>query len=578
MPHRVYGVSQVEFMNKYLVIAVYIGLILITLPVFWQVRNFDFVNYDDGSYVYENQHVLDGLTWDGVIWAFTTGHAANWHPVTWLSHMLDCQIFGKDPGRMHLVNVVLHLANTLLLFAVLRRMTGSLWPSAFVAAAFAIHPMHVESVAWIAERKDVLSTLFWLLTMAAYTGFVKSPSVFRYTRTLVLFAVGLMAKPMLVTLPFVLLLLDYWPLNRLEATEPLSISGRQSRKVAPPPRRRPVWYRLIIEKVPFFAIAVVSSVITFFVQRSGGAMSISNVFPLKVRLFNASISYFQYIKNMIWPSNLAVYYPHPGSGTPAAKAAVCILLLIGLTVLFLYLAGRRKYLAMGWLWYLGTLLPVIGLIQVGGQAYADRYTYIPFIGLFMMIAWGAAELLSRFPHRKLALSLLAAIVLTPMGLWTHRQVGFWKNDVALFSHATEVTLNNVLAYNNLAGAYLSLGHYPEAIEVLKHVVQTKPNDAQTKNNLSWILATTSDPKLRNPAKAVDLAEKACVLTGHKNEEFLDTLAAAYASADRFDEAVSTAEKALKLAEEAGNENTAQEIKGHLKLFRQGRSYSEQINN
>ncbi|HEG42497.1 MAG TPA: tetratricopeptide repeat protein [Phycisphaerales bacterium] len=565
-------------MNKYLVIAVYIGLILITLLVFWQVRNFDFVHFDDNDYVYENQHVLDGLTWDGVIWAFTSGHASNWHPVTWLSLMLDCQMFGKDPGRMHLVNVFLHLANTLLLFAVLRKMTSSLWPSAFVAAAFAIHPMHVESVAWIAERKDVLSTLFWLLTMAAYAGFVKRPSVFRYTMALVLFAVGLMAKPMLVTLPFVLLLLDYWPLNRLEVTEPLPISGRRRRKATPPPRRRPVWYRLIIEKIPFLALAAVSSVITFFVQRSGGAMSTSDVLPLKGRVGNASISYFQYIKKMVWPSKLAAFYPHPSSDIHAAKAVVCILLLIGLTVLFLYLARRRKYLATGWLWYLGTLLPVIGLIQVGGQAYADRYTYIPFIGLFMMIAWGAAELLARFPHRKFVLGLFAAIILTPMGLYSHRQVGFWKNGVALFSHAIEVTLNNAIAYNGLSLAYFELGNFKEAIEALEHVVQTKPNDALTKNNLSWFLATASDPKLRNPAKAVDLAEKACELAGHKNTAFFDTLAAAYASADRFDEAVSTAEKALKRAEAAGNENLTQEIKGHLKLFRQGRSYSEQINN
>ena len=466
-----------------LVIPVYIGLLVSTLLIFQQVRNFDFVGYDDNDYVNENQHVLDGLTWDGVIWAFTTSHASNWHPVTWLSLMLDCQIFGKDPGWIHLVNVILHLANTLLLFAVLRRMTGSLWPSAFVAAAFAIHPVHVESVAWIAERKDVLSTLFWLLTMAAYAGYVKRPSVFRYSTAIVLFAVGLMAKPMLVTLPFVLLLLDYWPLNRSEPTQHAAVTDRHSRKFAPAGQKRTSWYRLVIEKVPFFALAAVSSVITFIVQRSGGAIGGIDVLPLKGRIFNAAIAYFQYIKMMFCPSKLAIFYPHPLDTIAHVKAAGCILLLIALTGLFLYLARRKKYLATGWLWYLGTLIPVIGLVQVGSQAYADRYTYIPYIGLFIVIAWGIGELLSRLPYRRFSVGFLSAIVLTTLGLYAHRQVGFWNNGITLFSHAIDVTEDNAIAYNSLSAAYGDLGHFQAQMEAAQQAIKIKPKYAEAHNNL-----------------------------------------------------------------------------------------------
>ena len=530
---RVNGLSKIREAKSRLIIPVYIGLLVSTLLVFWQVRNFDFVGYDDGEYVSENQHILDGLTSDGLIWAFTTGHAANWHPVTWLSLMLDCQLFGKDPGRIHLVNVILHLANTLLLFAVLKKMTRSLWPSAFVAAAFAIHPMHVESVAWIAERKDVLGTLFWLLTMAAYAGYVKRPSAFRYAAALLLFALGLMAKPMLVTLPFVLLLLDYWPLNRLETPQSVTMS-------APISQRSTAWYRLVIEKIPFFILAAVSSVITFVVQQTGQAVSEIDVLPLKGRIFNAAIAYFQYINKMFWPSKLAVLYPHPLTAIPAAKAAVCILLLIALTGLFLYFAGKRKYLAAGWLWYLGTLVPVIGLVQVGSQAYADRYTYIPYIGLFIMIAWGVSELLSKMPQRKFVLGLLAAIVLTPLGLCTYRQLGHWNNTLTLFSHAVEVTSNNAIAHNNLSAAHANLGNFHKAVENAQRAITIKPDNPDAHNNLGFAYGGLG----RYP-EAVEALNRAIRIKPDFADPY-NNLGAAYNSLGRHQEAIEALNRAITI--------------------------------
>lgn len=525
---------------KYRVVFICLALAVVTFVAFEQVRNFGFVDFDDGKYVYENQHVLDGLTWDGVIWAFTTSHASNWHPVTWLSLMLDCQIFGNDPGPMHLVNLILHLANTLLLFVILKKMTGSLWPSAFVAALFAIHPMHVESVAWIAERKDVLSTLFWLLTMAAYTGYVKRPSAFRYTASLAMFAVGLMAKPMLVTLPFVLLLLDYWPLNRIEMPQHVTVSRRQKHKSTPVPKQRLTWHSLIIEKIPFFAIAVASSIITFLVQRSGGAVVDIDVFPLKGRLFNAAISYFQYIKKMFWPSKLAFFYPHPSAGIPAAKAAVCILLLVGLTVLFLYLARRKKYLATGWLWYIGTLIPVIGLIQVGAQAYADRYTYVPYIGLFIMIAWGVQELLSKLPHRKFILGLLAVIVLAPLGLYTHRQASYWNNSLSLFLHAVEVTSNNAIAYNNLSAAYADLGRYEESMKASQQAITIKPDYANAYSDLGIAYGG-----LGRYHEAIEALKQAIEIDPDHDEAY-NNFGVVYNSLGRHQDAIEALDQAIKI--------------------------------
>ena len=492
-----------ESAKKSFVIFMYVVLILSTLLVFWQVRNFDFVNYDDDLYVYENQHILNGLTPDGIIWAFTTCYLGYWQPLTWLSLMLDCQLFGSDPGWMHLVNLFLHLANTLLLFAVLRKITGSLWPSAFVAAAFAIHPMHVESVAWIAERKDVLSTLFWLLTLAAYVSYVKRPSIFRYLISLVLFAIGLMAKPMLVTLPFVLLLLDYWPLNRFNS-QPAKTSGRQPHKPAPIHDGLASLYRIIIEKIPFFVLSTVSSVITFLTQHAGGGIVDIKTIPLKDRVGNACLSYAAYMGKMFWPQNLAVHYPFNAVGSITLGQFVpYAFLLVGVSFLVLRFWRTRKYLLVGWFWFVGTLIPVIGLVQVGEQSLADRYTYIPYTGLFIIIAWGLPELLSKWLYRsprcppcqrqhvaagrdvaagKIAFGIAAAMVLTAMGIGTYRQAGYWKNSSALFTHAIEVTQNNYIAHEHLAQELYKQGNPALAIEHYKKALEINPYYAESHNN------------------------------------------------------------------------------------------------
>jgi tetratricopeptide (TPR) repeat protein len=457
------------------IIFVYFALVLSTLLVFWQVRNFDFINYDDNDYVYENPHVLNGLTSDDIIWAFTTGHAANWHPLTWLSLMLDCQLFGTNAGGIHLINLLLHLVNTLLLFAVLKKMTGSLWPSVFVAAAFALHPMHVESVAWIAERKDVLSTLFLLLTLTAYVSYVRRRGLIRYLLTILLFVLGLSAKPMLVTLPFVLLLLDYWPLDRFaapRAVKTAAISDKQR-----------ILYRIIIEKIPFFALAIVSSGITFIVQKNSGAVSDFNIVPLHSRIANAFLSYAKYIGKMFWPQNLAVFYPFDAGRIAFWQVAMCVLLLLVISIFVIRFGRNQKYLPAGWFWFVGTLIPVIGLVQVGGQAYADRYTYIPYIGLFIMIAWGLPKLLSKWPQRKNALGLSMVIALTTLGICAHQQVSYWKNSAGLFTHALKVTQGNYVAHNNLGIVYSRLGRYQDAIEAYKQAIRIKPDYAEAYYNL-----------------------------------------------------------------------------------------------
>jgi Flp pilus assembly protein TadD len=472
-----------EISRKYFVIFVYSALIVGTLLVFWQVRNFDFIIYDDGSYVYQNPHVFNGLSKDSISWAFTSSFIGYWQPLTWLSLMLDCQLFGPDPGLIHLVNVFLHLANTLLLFYVLKKMTGSLWASAFVAAAFAIHPMHVESVAWIAERKDVLSTFFLLLTLTAYTGYAKRPTAFRYLASLVLFAIGLMAKPMLVTLPLVLLLLDYWPLNRFMAHTP--VPGGPEAASAPPAHKQSI-SRCLLEKIPFVVLSVAASVITFLTQEAGGIIYDTNTVPLADRVGNAFLSYVKYLGKLFWPENLAIAYPFDAGGLVFWQVVLSIVLLIVITFPVIRFGRNRKYLTVGWFWFIGTLVPVIGLIQFTGSSYADRFTYIPYIGLFIMIAWGVTDLLSKWRHRQKVLGPAMLTVIAVLGVLSYKQVGYWKNNFTLFSRAIEVTQNNVVAYDELGNAYLSSGRYQEAAETYKQVIKIKPDNAKAYNNLGIV--------------------------------------------------------------------------------------------
>ncbi|MGE5799469.1 MAG: glycosyltransferase family 39 protein, partial [Syntrophaceae bacterium] len=390
-------------------------LALVTLAVFWQVRDHEFINLDDEQYVTQNPHVRAGLKAGGLAWAFTTTHASNWHPLTWLSHMLDSQLFGMNPAGHHLVNLLFHVANTLLLFLVLNRMTQALWQSAAVAFLFALHPLHVESVAMVAERKDVLSTFFLLLTLWAYFVYTRSPGIVRMIPVVAFFALGLLSKPMLVTLPFVLLLLDYWPLGRTAAPErtiphPLPTPGvespgkkkKQKKKQtgesppAPPVREEPsaaaaIPWALVTEKIPLFVLTILSSIMTFHAQLTGGAMSSLDDIPLLKRLGNALISYASYIVKTVFPQGLAVFYPYPAS-LPAWQVLGSAALIGAITFFAVRFRKRIPYALVGWLWYLGTLVPVIGIVQVGMQSMADRYTYVPHIGLFIAVVWGVGEL------------------------------------------------------------------------------------------------------------------------------------------------------------------------------------------
>ncbi len=511
-----------------LTLFVYLALTVTTLGVFGQVWNFEFTNYDDDQYVSQNLHVLNGPTPDGIIWAFTTPHIGNWLPLTWLSFMLDCRLFGLNAGWMHLINLLMHILNTLLLFAVLKKMTGALWPSAFVAAAFALHPMHVESVAWITERKDVLSTLFLLLTLTTYVCYVKNRSLPSYLLTILLFVFGLLAKPMLVTLPFLLLLLDYWPLERFAAPQTASID------------RRRILYRIIIEKIPFFALAAVSGAITFIVQKGIGAVPDIDTISLQSRVANAFLSYTRYIGKMFRPQNLAAFYPRDIDKFSFWQIAMCAMLLLGISVFVICFGRRRKYLPVGWFWFVGTLIPVIGLVQSGKQAYADRYTYISYIGLFIMIAWGLREIFSKWPYRKIALGIAAAIVLTALGICTYIQAGYWKNSFTLFSHALKATQNNYIAHNNLGNYFTHHNDVPSAIEHCWKALEIAPNNLYALNNLGYLMIGKGDFK-----KAIEYLQQAIEVKTDFAEARCN-LAKALAPQGRIDEAVDQLHTVLRL--------------------------------
>ncbi|MGD0571749.1 MAG: tetratricopeptide repeat protein [Sedimentisphaerales bacterium] len=453
-------------------------LAAVTFVVYLPVRNYSFLFYDDNVYVSDNAQVKVGLNWHGIKWAFTTGYGSNWHPLTWLSLMLDCELFGVKSGPMHIVNVLFHIANSILLFLVLARMTKGLWQSAFIAGLFALHPLHVESVAWVAERKDVLSTLFWLLTMLAYAWYVERPSARRYIAVPVLFAIGLLAKPMLVTLPFVLLLLDYWPLGRTGGQ--ITEDGRQKASLK----------RLIIEKIPLIVLSAASSVITFLVQRAGGSMLSIYAVHFSERISNAIVSYVSYISKMFLPVGLAILYPHPANRIPAAKALICAAILILITIICLYYARRRKYLLVGWLWYLGTLVPVIGIVQVGSQGMADRYTYIPLIGLFLIIAFAGAELLKKISMGTIAAGVTAGVILSACGITATAQVRHWKDSLTLFKHAIDVTENNYLVENNYANVLSNLGRNEEALTHLVEALRFLPDSPEMHSNFGNILKKT----------------------------------------------------------------------------------------
>lgn len=447
-------------------------LIAATVLVYAQVRTHGFLTHDDPEYVTANAHVMAGLTTSGAAWALTTGHDANWFPLTWVSHMADVQAFGLNAGAHHLDSVALHVLSAVLLFFLFRRMTGARWPSALVACLFALHPLHVESVAWVAERKDVLSGLFWMLTLWAYVAYVERPGRGRYALVLAAFGLGLMAKSMIVTLPFVLLLLDWWPLGRWSAA-----SGRRNAATALVP--------LVREKLPLLALSAAVSIVTFFVQRSAGAVASVDAVPLADRLANAVVSYVVYLRDLIWPAGLTIFYPLRPVETSAVIAAGAI--IVAISALVVRAAGRRPYLAVGWFWYLGTLVPVIGLIQVGSQSHADRYTYIPSIGITVAAAWGLAEIASRWPRYRMFVAGLAGAACVAAAVTTWRQLPYWQNSESLFEHALEVTGDNDVAQFNLGLVRRSEGRLDEALAHYERAVKIRPAYAEAQNNIAEIL-------------------------------------------------------------------------------------------
>jgi protein O-mannosyl-transferase len=550
--------------SKKPVLFICILLTAATLIAFWQVKDADFLIYDDAKYVTENGPVLSGFTMDGIRWAFTTLYAEFWHPLTWLSHMLDVEVFGLSPRWHHLTNLWLHIANTLLLFLVFRRMTKALWQSAFVAGLFALHPLHVESVAWVAERKDVLSAFFWVLTLGAYAYYVERPGLRRYLAVLLFFVFGLMAKPMLVTLPFALLLLDFWPLQRFGPEK----SGREirTREVRPGAGNRrkgkakkkpPVdsggktgtafdpnspWVSigpLLWEKIPLFALTVLSAILAYSAQQARGGAGFLDGLPPGDRLANAFVSYVVYIGKMIWPANLAVFYPYPAE-RPLWQVGGAVFLFVGVLVAVIRAAKRMPYLAVGWLWYVGTLVPVIGIVQVGDHAMADRYTYISLTGLFIMGAWGAPELLRGWRYQKEALILSGTLILSCLFMATWMQVGYWRNSITLFEHTFKVTEPNSITYKNRGTAYSRAGNYRQAMEDLQKAIELNPTYSEAYNNRAGVYVS-----LGNYRQAVEDCDKAIEISP-KYAMAYNNRASVQVSLGNYRQAIEDCDRAIEL--------------------------------
>ncbi len=712
-------VSTPSMASKHrVVVGICAVLTAITWLVFGQTLGHKFVTYDDPQYVYENAKVAAGLSWEGVSWAFTHTIAGNWHPLTTVSHMFDCQLYGLKPAGHHFTNVLLHTIAVVLLFLVLRQMTGTLWRSAFVAALFAIHPLHVESVAWISERKDVLSAVFFILTLGAYIRYVRKPSVTSYLLVVLLFALGLMSKPMLVTVPFVLLLLDYWPLGRIKGP---AFAKSMARQAATSSQWSMVG-RLVTEKIPLFVLSALSSVVTLLAQLySAGAI---DQLPFAWRLNNAAVSYVAYIWQMFWPARLAAFYPHPNDQLPLWQVFSAIAFLAAVSFLAIRWRKERPYIFTGWFWYVGMLVPVIGLVQAGEQARSDRYTYLPEIGLYTLIVWGITDLImpimtrtfgsrsvatggrsatrgsrgvrahgplafaesprsSQSPGSTLFCAVIASVIIIALSWRAFVQTSYWKNSETLWNHALAVTADNDAAHNNLGYLFLqrgeldsaishfetalqirsrnsavhynfggaviennlanalarrglpseAVGHYEKAVKLRpgygdpylnlgtvlfqqgrisdaiaqwQMALATQPNDAGfhtalgnaflkgelpkdaiaeyehaaristqdpvPRNNLAWLLATSSDASIRDGNRAIELAKQAVRLSHGKDPNYLRTLAAAFAESGRFAEAKETAQQALQVAERGSNSTLASALQDEIALYELGLPY------
>jgi tetratricopeptide (TPR) repeat protein len=649
-------------------------LIGLNLAVFSQTIHYDFVNFDDDLYVYNAPAIKAGPTLQGIAAAFTSQHARNWHPLTTISHMLDCKLYGLNAGGHHATNVVLHTIAVLLLFHVLRQMTGAFWKSAFLAALFAIHPLHVESVGWVSERKDVLSAVFFFLMLDAYVRYVRAPSITRYLVVTAVFIAGLMSKPMLVTAPIILLLLDYWPLRRFEQTA--STTGKA--KVPQSGSQSRLLQRLFLEKIPLLMLSAGAGIVTFVLQkRAAGSIP---PLPFLWRVENAIMNYVIYAWKTVWPTRLAVFYPHPNDSWATWQVVFAIAALLAVTWTAIAWRNKRPYLFTGWFWYLVMLVPVIGLVQVGEQGHADRYSYLPSIGLFLIAVWAIADV-AAVSELKLwrgvatagAVAIVAALACTAFS-----QTSYWRNSETLWTHALAVTTDNDVAHNNLgylcvdrgdldnamshfdaaskirslksdphynlgtafvemnlgdafarkgqpdeamahfeqaiklqpdygeayynrgnvlfakgrtdeaivdfqkalqiqptdADAHTGLGNAllrkgspKEAIAHYKEAIELAPQDPHSRSNLAWVLATSSDPSMRDGAKAVELAQQAVSLSGNRELLFFRTLAAAYAETGRFSDAIAVIQQAIAIARMQGNTSLAGLLEGDVLLYR-----------
>ena len=663
------GVTQRGVRSRGITIVMYLFLAGMSLAVFGRTIRHDFVNFDDDLYVYDTPAIKAGLTIKGVALAFISPHAGNWHPFTTISHMLDCQLYGLNAGGHHATNIILHTIAVFLLFGVLRQMTGAMWKSAIVAALFAVHPLHVESVAWVSERKDVLSAVFFMLTLFAYVRYVGAPSIGRYLTVTVMFVFGLMSKPMLVSVPFVLLLLDYWPLNRIQK----SSTGSQKSIVS---NLSSAVGGLLVEKIPFLVLSAGACVITFVLQkRATGAIP---PLPWLWRVQNAFASYVIYVWQTLWPTRLAVFYPHPNDTLGIWEVIFAIGFLIAITATAIVFRRERPYLFTGWFWYLVMLVPVIGVVQVGEQGHADRYTYLPHIGLFLLAVWLAAEVAAVRQWRSRFAVATAVVIIVVLACAAFVQTSCWRNSETLWTHALAMTSDNDVAHNNLGylcvdrdeldkaishfetalrirsgkqdphynagSAFMqmnlanalarkgqsdeAIGHYDEAIKLQPYyadayynrgsvlfakgrideavadwerTLQIQPSDANahtglgnallrkgsprqaiahyeqalalapedphSRNNMAWVLATSSDDSIRDGAKATDLAQVAVALSGGREPRFFRTLAAAYAETGRFSEALTVAQQTVVIARMQGKTELANRLEKDLVLYR-----------
>jgi len=580
--------------DRRITIAVCIFLTAIIWLVFGQTLGHEFINFDDDRYVYENREVSRGLTLDGLKWVLTHSHASLWHPLTTLSHMADCQIYGLRPAGHHFTNVVLHNLGAILLFLVFRGMTGCIWQSAFIATVFAIHPMRVESVAWVAERKDVLSGVFFMLTLGAYLRYVRAPGISRYLTLSIFLACGLMSKATFVTVPLVLLLLDYWPLQRAN-------DFRGSR-------------RLLMEKIPLLALSAAASVATVFAQTV--TMASLEQLSLLARLKNAAVSVIVYLRQMFWPTHLAVFYPHPHDQLNIWVVLACVALIVVLTLLAIFFRQKHPYVFVGWFWYLILLAPVLGIVQAGLQARADRFTYLPHIGITMLLTWSCADLTQQWRYRRIVLISMATFAIAALTVVAYQQTTFWRNSISLWEDTLAVTPDNQTAHQNLAAALWSKGRTAEAnkhsraaaiaharttlkdypfdvathndlgvllvqngdvrggIEQWETSLQLNPDDGNALNNLAWVLATYPADTIRDGKRAVELAAKATTLPGGNVPIVIRTLAAAYAEAGDFSKAIETGQRALDLATAQSNTSLLSTLRHEIELYQAHTPYRE----